>query len=632
MNLLELAIKIFVDNDEANKGLDDTEKKASGMASKIGKGLSLAAKAGAAAVGAAATGIAAVTKQAVSAYGEYEQLSGGISTLYKTNANQMMAYAKNAYKTAGLSANEYMETAIQSSAAMISALEGDTYKAAKMTNMAITDMSDNVNKMGTTMEAVQNAYRGFSRGNFTMLDNLALGFAGTKEGMQELLDKAKELSGVEYNIDSYADIVQAIHVVQTEMGITGTTAKEGAETIQGSLATLKAAWQNLVTGFANPDANLGQLIDDLVASAETAFKNLMPAIEHALGGVAQLIEHIAPMIAEKLPALVEQILPPLLNAATTLVIALVNALPQLIPIIVEALPGIISQIWDAIVQIVQTQSPAIAAIMGTLGEVLGSVFNWLIENGDTIIGIVTDIFTVFMLWEGLGFVVGIIQSLTTILPVLWGILSANPLGVIIVAITAIILVIKNLWETNEEFRNGVINTWNSIKDFFTGIVNWIDTLLTGIVALAKTWGSDLIGNFIGGIKEKWDSFKGTISDIAGTVKDYLGFSEPKKGPLSNFHTYAPDMMELFAKGVKDNEDLITYQLDKSFDFGNSIVPEKNTITNKDNNTKDNNVASNQNIVVNVELEGIASEILRVVKQEAKKIYNSSGYNTIVYGG
>ena len=195
MNLLELAIKIFVDNDEANKGLEDTENRALSMAKKIGGGLAKAAKVSAAAVGVAATGIAAVTKQAVDAYGEYEQLSGGISTLYKTNANQMMAYAKNAYKTAGLSANEYMETAIQSSAAMISALGGDTYKAAKMTDMAITDMADNVNKMGTSMEAVQNAYKGFSRGNYTMLDNLALGFAGTKEGMQELLDKAKELSG-----------------------------------------------------------------------------------------------------------------------------------------------------------------------------------------------------------------------------------------------------------------------------------------------------------------------------------------------------------------------------------------------------------------------------------------------------
>ena len=355
------------------------------------------------------------------------------------------------------------------------------------------------------------------------------------------------------------------------MGITGTTAKEGAETIQGSLATLKAAWQNLITGFANPDANLGQLIDDLVASAETAFNNLMPAIEHALGGVASFIEHIAPMIAEKLPALVEQILPPLLNAATTLVIALVNALPQFIPIIVEALPGIISQIWNAIVEIVKSQSPAIAAIMSTLGEVLGSVFNWLIENGDTIIGIVTDIFTVFMMWEGLGFVVGIIQSLTTLLPALWAILSANPLGVIIAAIAAIILIIKNLWETNEEFRNGVINTWNSIKDFFTGIVDWISTLLTGLTAAAKVWGSDLLGNFINGIKEKWNSLKQTVGQTAESIKKYLGFSEPEEGPLSDFHTYAPDMMDLFAQGIRDNENVVRNQLEKSFDFSNDIT-------------------------------------------------------------
>lgn len=571
MNLLELAIKIFVDNDEANKELDKTENKAMSMTKKLGGGIATAAKVGAAAVTAAATAVGAVTTQAVKAYGEYEQLAGGIETLYKASSHQMMSYANQAYKTAGLSVNEYMETAIQSSAAMISSLGGDTAKAAKLTDMAIIDMADNVNKMGTTMESVQNAYRGFSRGNFTMLDNLALGFAGTKEGMQQLLDKAKEISGIEYNIDSYADIVQAIHVVQDEMGITGTTAKEGAETIQGSIATMKAAWENLITGFANPDADLGHLITQLIESAEKAFENLMPAIEHALEGVADFIEHIAPLIAEKLPGLIEKILPSLLSAGTTLVVALVEALPQFIPIIIEALPGIISQIWDAILQIVESQSPVLAGIFGSIGDAIAGAFGWIVENGEFLMELIKGIFTAFMAWKALGFVVSLIKGIIGVVQVLFGLIAANPVGAVIIAVTAAILIIKHLWETNEEFRNKVIAIWESIKQFFTSIGEFFKNLWTGLANKARTWGRDLMTNFINGIKEKWNNLKSTMSDMASTVKSYIGFSEPEEGPLSNFHTYAPDMMELFAQGIRDNERLISDQFSKSLDFANPVA-------------------------------------------------------------
>jgi phage-related protein len=180
-----------------------------------------------------------------------------------------------------------------------------------------------------------------------MLDNLALGFAGTKEGMQELLDKAKELSGVEYNIDSYADIVQAIHVVQQEMGIAGTTAKEGTETISGSLAQLGSAWQNLVAGLANPDADLGALINNVVSSAETALTNLLPAIEKALGGIASLIEKVAPIIADKLPGLIDTVLPPLLSAATDLLTGVANALPGIISTVLTAASDVIAALMQA---------------------------------------------------------------------------------------------------------------------------------------------------------------------------------------------------------------------------------------------------------------------------------------------
>ena len=297
-----------------NKGLDQeingTESK---ISTKLGKAFGkTAGVVGAAATAAVAAGAAAVTsivKNSVEAYGEYEQLVGGIETLYKDSADQMISYADEAWKTAGLSANDYMSTAIESSAAMINSLDGDTAKAAEMTNMAIIDMADNVNKMGTDMEAVQNAYRGFSRGNFTMLDNLALGFAGTKEGMQSLLDKAQEISGVKYDISSYSDIVEAIHVVQTEMGITGTTAKEASSTIQGSLGAMKSAWSNLVTDMADPNADIGALIGNMVDSAKTFLGNLIPVIKQSMSGITGAIKELAPVIAKELPGMISEALP-----------------------------------------------------------------------------------------------------------------------------------------------------------------------------------------------------------------------------------------------------------------------------------------------------------------------------------
>ncbi len=352
MDVFDLKAILSLDSSGFDSGLDKAGATLGKVGGALKTGFSTIAKVGTVAIGTATAGVIGLTKASVQGYAEFEQLEGGIETLYGEHSAasaKMMESAKNAWKTAGLSVNDYMNTAIESSAAMISSLSGDTDKAAELMDMSITDMSDNVNKMGTSMEAIQNAYRGFSRGNFTMLDNLALGFAGTKEGMQQLLDKAKEISGIEYDISSYADIVQAIHVVQDEMGIAGTTAKEASETISGSLAATKSAWTNLVTGITDPNADIGKLIDDLVASASTAMDNLLPAIEHALSGISSFIEQITPKIVEELPGLVDKILPPLLNSATTLVAGIANALPSMITVIAQQIPNIISQLGTAIV-------------------------------------------------------------------------------------------------------------------------------------------------------------------------------------------------------------------------------------------------------------------------------------------
>ncbi|MCQ2399750.1 MAG: PblA, partial [Clostridia bacterium] len=228
---------------------------------KLGEAAKTAGKVAAVAFTAAAAAVGALVKGALDSYAEYEQLVGGVDTLFKDSSKTVQEYANNAYKTAGMSANEYME------------------KASEYADRAITDMSDNANKMGTSIESIQNAYGGFAKGNFTMLDNLKLGYGGTKEEMQRLLTDATKLSGVEYDLNSYADVVDAIHVVQTELGITGTTAKEASTTIQGSIASMQGAWANLLTGLADENADIDGLIDNLITSVTTVIGNVLPRIK-----------------------------------------------------------------------------------------------------------------------------------------------------------------------------------------------------------------------------------------------------------------------------------------------------------------------------------------------------------------
>ena len=333
--------------------LDELTKKSkkagdgfSKLGSALGKGLKTAGKIGVAAVGAAAAGIVALTKSAVENYAEYEQLVGGVDTLFKSSSKKVQEYAANAYKTAGMSANEYMSTVTSFSASLLQSLGGDTDKASEYANQALTDMSDNANKMGTSMEMIQNAYQGFAKQNYTMLDNLKLGYGGTKTEMERLIaDAAKLDSSIQANDLSFGNIVKAINVVQTEMGITGTTALEAGRTISGSVGAMKSAWTNLVTGFADGNADIEGLIDNLVTTIVGdgtennlgVIGNVLPAVERALSGIGQLIEGAIPVLIERLPGLLQQILPVLLSSATSLVNSVIEVLPELVDLIVDTL-------------------------------------------------------------------------------------------------------------------------------------------------------------------------------------------------------------------------------------------------------------------------------------------------------
>lgn len=465
MDLFDLVAKITLDSSEYESGLDKASEKASGFGDKLKGGLATAGKLAVAGVAAAGTAAVAIGKQSLEAYANYEQLVGGVETLFKDSSGLVQEYAANAYQTAGLSANEYMETVTSFSASLLQSLGGDTEQAAKIGDMAITDMADNANKMGTSMEAIQNAYQGFAKQNYTMLDNLKLGYGGTKSEMERLLADATAISGVEYDIESLSDVYEAIHVIQTELDITGTTAKEASTTISGSLASMKSAWSNLLVGVADDNADFETLVGNFVDSVVTVGGNIIPRVESILDGLGELITQAADKLV---PIVVETI---------------INNLPKIIESGIKLVVTLISGLISAIPQLVQSIPQIIAAII-----------------------------------------------------------------------------------------RGFANAWPQLKQAGVDLINMVGNGIKSLASEAWTWGTDLISNFIDGIWAKAQSLWDTVSGIGQGIRDFIGFSEPKEGPLSNFHTYAPDMMALFAKGIKDNEHLVTDQLAKSFSFESTITP------------------------------------------------------------
>lgn len=386
----EAVIKLVYDGKQAKVQLDKFAQEHSNALAKIGNIAKGAGKTIAIGLGAglAATkfAIGTVTAAAVGQYKQFEQLQGGIETLYGNSADIMMENAQKAYKTAGMSANKYMETATSFAASLVQSLGGDTRKAASYADRAIQDMSDNANKMGTDISAIQNAYQGFAKQNFTMLDNLKLGYGGTRGEMQRLLADAEKISGKKFDISSYADITEAIHIIQQEMKITGTTADEAGRTIEGSLNATKAAWQNLVTGLADPNADIGKLIDNLVTSLFGdgtssnlgLFGNALPAVQRAMEGIAKALPNLMNKITKRLPELVKNVLPPLVNATVQLFIALVDMFPVILPILTDGLTQLIVALIPYIPTILGAIFNAIIQAVGTLlVQIGGMIAPWL---------------------------------------------------------------------------------------------------------------------------------------------------------------------------------------------------------------------------------------------------------------
>lgn len=464
MNLLDLAVKITCDD------------QASGEVGKIGDGiknkLGVAAKAGVAAVAAVGTATVAIGKTALDAYSNYEQLVGGIDTLFKASSGKMQQYAANAYQTAGVSANRYMEISTSFAAALVSSLGGNTEAAADMANTAIMDMSDNANKMGTSLETVQEAYMSLSRGNYEMLDSLKLGYGGTKSELERLLSDAEKFSAAQgkvrdFSVDSYSDIVEAIHIVQDEMGITGTTAEEAATTIEGSVNMAKAAWENWLAGLGNEDADMEGLTDQLVGSVVTAGENIIPRVGQIMTTIGQTVADYAP------------------NVGRYLRIALISVLP-------EAVQGPMRDAFAGVDKVVGKLESVFNDNLKPAADAADSVFSAISSGVKTFGDNVNDLVlpAIDMLSPAFNDFFGAIQTAQPLLEFI-----ANIIGVgLAAAISTAIKLFAAITEVVAFVITGFAQLYEDISGFVTGVVQFFTVDLPNAINMLVQWFASLPGN------------------------------------------------------------------------------------------------------------------------------------------
>lgn len=543
------------------KGDDSPFQKVLG---KIGSAVNTAVKASAAAVGAASAGVAALGTACINAYADYEQLVGGVETLFKDSADTIQTYADNAYKTAGLSANEYMETVTSFSASLLQSLDGDTEKAAAAADLAITDMADNANKMGTAMESIQYAYQGFAKQNYTMLDNLKLGYGGTKEEMQRLLADAEKLSGVKYDLSSYADIVEAIHVIQTEMGITGTTAKEASTTIQGSVASMKAAWANLMVGMADDTQNFDMLLSNFIESIGTVADNLLPRIGVVIEGMGKLVAGLAPEIASALPTLTNELLPNLVELGVQSISALVQGIQEngdslaagalsIVGTLAEGIAELLPMVADTAASLAVSLADGLTESLPNIIPVAIETISTLVENLTENANIIIDAGIQIILALGEGLIAALPQLIETVPQIVInianvindnapklvdtalylitrlavGLVQAIPTLVvnipkIIEAIVAAFMAFQwlNLGkQLIDGVANGVKKAGESMATAAKNAFSKFKSKITGseVATELKNIGKYIIDGIVGGIKNSLSK----IANIAGKIKDTL---------------------------------------------------------------------------------------------------------------
>ncbi len=400
-------------------GVNDGVSKSSGLLGGLGtvaRGVATVAAAGMTALTAAVTAIGGA---ALSAYADYEQLVGGVDTLFGSASGKLQAYAADAYKTCGLSANQYMTQATSFAASLVSSCGGDVAKAADYANMAMGDMSDNVNKMGSNMVDVQNAYQGFAKQNYTMLDNLKLGYGGTKEEMQRLIadaNKLREAQGknADLTIDSYADVVEAIHTVQENMGITGTTAKEAATTISGSIGMAKAAWENFITGLGRDDVDFSQLTEQLLTSIGAVAANVAPRVAQIGAGIIQAFPTVLAGLGAVLAPIVSEALATAWNIAVQALAGIGIHLPEVDASQILSAFQTVADVASTVVGVVRSAFEAVPGIFETVASAVGGAVS-------TVISVLTpfaEYFAAQMLPAVVSFASGLVSAFAAVWPAL----------------------------------------------------------------------------------------------------------------------------------------------------------------------------------------------------------------------
>lgn len=543
---------------EATKETEKFAKSSSSAGEKVKKifsGLGTAVvkvgKVMATAIGAVATAVGIIGTKALSAYADYEQLVGGVETLFGDSADTIQKYASEAYKTAGISANQYMEQATSFSASLLQSLGGDTKAAAETTNMAIIDMADNANKMGSSLESIQNAYQGFAKQNYTMLDNLKLGYGGTKEEMERLLADAEKLSGVKYDISNLNDVYQAIHVIQGELGITGTTALEASTTISGSIGMMKSSWQNLIAGIANGNADIRQLADNFTESITTAVDNIVPKLLTILPNLTQGFKTLIQNLLPKLPPIIQQILPTLIESAVALIQGLVDVMPDIISAlleclptliegvvalvdgIIEALPTFMASICEALPTLIPQLIEGIIALVVSICENFSSIIQPIIDMlPDLIMNIVNALLDnlpalidgVIQLVIGIAGAVG--QIIAKLIPMIPEIIVAivrsiiENIPAILVGIWEIIkAVCKVIWVLVESIWDIICQGWNWLVDnVFAPIGNWIyDNVISPVVDFFKEMWKSISGFFV----NLWNDIKNVFNVVANWINQHV---------------------------------------------------------------------------------------------------------------
>lgn len=521
MTLFELAAVLTLNKSSFDKGVSEAEGETKSLGDKLKSGLGTIGKVGAATVGAAATAVGGLASQSLQAFSSYEQLVGGIETLFGTGGKSLEEYAKeqgkaisevesefktleatqtaalknadNAYATAGLSANEYMETVTSFAASLKQSLGEDAGLLADYADQAIIDMSDNSSKMGTAMESIQNAYQGFAKQNYTMLDNLKLGYGGTKEEMQRLLNDAEKLNGLElgtYDISNFADIVSAIHTVQTELGITGTTAKEASGTIEGSTASMKAAWDNFIVALASDNGNISGTLGALVNGVITTGQNIIPRMQEILTGIGSAISEAVPLITETLvPMLTDSsLIDSLLNAGAGLVDALVEGISSNIEPLTNAAMNVALKVVDTIGKNLPKLLSMGLSIVKTLAEGLSQNAGAIVDSA---VSVVTEIATTLTDPETL---TGILDAGLQILMSLGqGILDAIP-----TLIEALPTVIQNIVDF---LLNSIPMIIDASAQLLTSLVSALPDIISAIVAAIPKIIDGIINAVIGAIPQ-----------------------------------------------------------------------------------------------------------------------------------